>query len=141
MQHVGSSCPGTFCIRGHFVSVANSTADAMSPPSHASRAPAPVSSQTSSDPAYAGRRVTTTVPSPIGPLTLLAIDGALAGLYMEEHRHGPRAVGLANGRNPVTIVVPCHRVVGSDGRLTGYGGGLDRKSQLLALERRAAGAG
>lgn len=45
-----------------------------------------------------------------------------------------RAVGLANGRNPISIVVPCHRVVGADGSLTGYGGGLDRKRVLLALE-------
>ncbi len=46
-----------------------------------------------------------------------------------------RAVGAANGRNPVAIVVPCHRVIGADGTLTGYGGGLDRKAWLLALER------
>ena len=46
-----------------------------------------------------------------------------------------RAVGLANGRNPVSIIVPCHRVVGSDGSLTGYGGGLERKRFLLDLER------
>jgi methylated-DNA-[protein]-cysteine S-methyltransferase len=46
-----------------------------------------------------------------------------------------RAVGLANGRNPVAIVVPCHRVVGADGTLTGYGGGLERKQLLLDLER------
>lgn len=45
-----------------------------------------------------------------------------------------RAVGLANGRNPVSIVVPCHRVIGADGSLTGYGGGLDRKRYLLGLE-------
>jgi len=45
-----------------------------------------------------------------------------------------RAVGLANGRNPISIIVPCHRVVGSSGDLTGYGGGLDRKRRLLALE-------
>ncbi|MEU3689853.1 methylated-DNA--[protein]-cysteine S-methyltransferase [Streptomyces narbonensis] len=45
-----------------------------------------------------------------------------------------RAVGLANGKNPVGIVVPCHRVVGAGGGLTGYGGGLDRKQRLLALE-------
>jgi methylated-DNA-[protein]-cysteine S-methyltransferase len=50
-----------------------------------------------------------------------------------------RAVGLANGRNPVSIVVPCHRVVGSDGSLTGYGGGLPRKHYLLALEQRVSG--
>jgi len=46
-----------------------------------------------------------------------------------------RAVGLANGRNPVGIVVPCHRVVGSTGRLTGYGGGMERKRFLLDLEQ------
>jgi methylated-DNA-[protein]-cysteine S-methyltransferase len=47
-----------------------------------------------------------------------------------------RAVGLANGRNPVAVIVPCHRVIGSDGSLTGYGGGLERKSFLLELEAR-----
>lgn len=50
-----------------------------------------------------------------------------------------RAVGLANGRNPISIVVPCHRVIGASGSLTGYGGGLERKQFLLALERRVAG--
>jgi methylated-DNA-[protein]-cysteine S-methyltransferase len=45
-----------------------------------------------------------------------------------------RAVGLANGRNPVPIVLPCHRVIGADGSLTGYGGGLERKRFLLAHE-------
>lgn len=45
-----------------------------------------------------------------------------------------RAIGAAVGRNPIGIVIPCHRVVGSDGSLTGYAGGLDRKRQLLALE-------
>jgi len=47
-----------------------------------------------------------------------------------------RAVGLANGANPIGIVVPCHRVIGSDGGLTGYGGGLERKRWLLAHEER-----
>jgi methylated-DNA-[protein]-cysteine S-methyltransferase len=47
-----------------------------------------------------------------------------------------RAVGLANGSNPIPIVIPCHRVIGSNGRLTGYGGGLPIKEKLLALERR-----
>jgi methylated-DNA-[protein]-cysteine S-methyltransferase len=46
-----------------------------------------------------------------------------------------RAVGLANGRNPIPIIVPCHRVIGADGSLTGYGGGLPRKQWLLAHER------
>ena len=49
-----------------------------------------------------------------------------------------RAVGAANGRNPISIVVPCHRVVGRDGSLTGYAGGLARKAFLLELERPAA---
>jgi methylated-DNA-[protein]-cysteine S-methyltransferase len=156
----------------------------------------------------------TVTDSPIGPLTLVARDGVLHGLYMGdlgagEHRHAPdptrlgrrddtglepaqhqlveyfagtrrefdvemdvdgtpfqrqvwdglcripygetrsygqlaaeigrpgasRAVGLANGRNPVGIIVPCHRVIGADGSLTGYGGGIERKAALLALER------
>lgn len=46
-----------------------------------------------------------------------------------------RAVGLANGRNPISIIVPCHRVIGSNGSLTGYGGGIDRKRALLDLEQ------
>jgi methylated-DNA-[protein]-cysteine S-methyltransferase len=46
-----------------------------------------------------------------------------------------RAVGLANGRNPLPIVIPCHRVIGANGSLTGYGGGLPIKQRLLALER------
>jgi methylated-DNA-[protein]-cysteine S-methyltransferase len=157
------------------------------------------------------------IESPIGPLTLVADNGRLSGLYMEVRGHDPgpaglgqpgaveddevltaaasqlgayfageltgfdlplsldgtgfqrtvwaglrdipygetisygqlarrigqpsasRAVGLANGRNPVSIVVPCHRVIGSDGSLTGYGGGVDRKHYLLALEQRVSG--
>ena len=59
--------------------------------------------------------------------------GAIAG-GLGLTGHGARAVGLANGANPLAIVVPCHRVVGSKGALTGYAGGLDRKRQLLALE-------
>jgi methylated-DNA-[protein]-cysteine S-methyltransferase len=51
-----------------------------------------------------------------------------------------RAVGAANGRNPIPIVVPCHRVIGSDGRLTGFAGGLDTKAWLLDHERRTLGA-
>ncbi len=47
-----------------------------------------------------------------------------------------RAVGLANGRNPLAIIVPCHRVIGVDGSLTGYAGGVNRKRQLLELEAR-----
>ncbi len=153
------------------------------------------------------------VASPCGPLTLVAEDGALRGLYMTEQRHRPdettfgepdpgaeifvhaetelkeyfagrrrafdvplafagtpfqqrvwaelrkipygttisygeladrlgspgasRAVGLANGKNPIGIIVPCHRVVGANGSLTGYGGGLERKRYLLDFEQGA----
>ena len=48
-----------------------------------------------------------------------------------------RAVGMANSKNPIPIIIPCHRVIGKDGSLTGFGGGLDVKKQLLALEKRA----
>ena len=51
--------------------------------------------------------------------------------------HGSRAVGRANGRNPIPIVIPCHRVVGADGTLTGYAGGVERKQLLLDLETEA----
>ena len=49
-----------------------------------------------------------------------------------------RAVGGANHRNPISLIQPCHRVIGANGRLTGYGGGLDKKEALLALERRVS---
>ncbi|HEX9065544.1 MAG TPA: methylated-DNA--[protein]-cysteine S-methyltransferase [Streptosporangiaceae bacterium] len=162
-------------------------------------------------------RAHTVIESPIGPLTLIAQDGRLAGVLMEMTRYTPeeqnrgevvgpgdepvldaaaaqldayfageltefdlpltmngtgfqrtvwaglqaipygqtisygelarrigqpsafRAVGLANGRNPVSIVVPCHRVIGADGSLTGYGGGMERKRFLLGLEQRVSG--
>jgi methylated-DNA-[protein]-cysteine S-methyltransferase len=60
--------------------------------------------------------------------------GKLAGLM--GNPNACRAVGLANGSNPIPIVIPCHRVIGSNGKLTGYGGGLPIKEKLLALERR-----
>jgi len=53
-----------------------------------------------------------------------------------DNPNASRAVGLANGSNPIPIVIPCHRVIGSNGKLTGYGGGLPIKEKLLALERR-----
>lgn len=59
--------------------------------------------------------------------------GALAG-GLGLAGHGARAVGAANGRNPIPVVVPCHRVIGSDGTLTGYAGGLGIKRTLLELE-------
>ena len=153
-------------------------------------------------------RAYTVIDSPVGPLTLVATDGALSGLYMDRQRYRPppqtvgerngapfrevidqlteyvagrrreftvpvrltgtpfqrtvwaalreipyggtmsyselalsigrpaaaRAVGLANGKNPISIIVPCHRVVGATGSLTGYGGGLPRKQYLLDFE-------
>ena len=53
----------------------------------------------------------------------------------------PRAAGAANARNPISIVIPCHRVVGSGGALTGYAGGIERKRRLLELERGGARGG
>jgi methylated-DNA-[protein]-cysteine S-methyltransferase len=159
--------------------------------------------------APAGPRCHTVADSPVGPLTLVAAGGTLAGLYMHRQRHHPpteafgvpdatvfaeavrqlhayfagqltefelpltltgtafqrrvwtalgeipygetvsygqladrigkptaaRPVGLAVGRNPIGIIIPCHRVVGSTGKLTGYAGGLSRKQYLLDLER------
>jgi methylated-DNA-[protein]-cysteine S-methyltransferase len=56
------------------------------------------------------------------------------------HPRAARAVGAANGRNPLAIVLPCHRLVGADGRLTGYGGGLEAKRALLEHEARVLAA-
>jgi len=67
------------------------------------------------------------------------IDPALFNTDVEPWRRA-RVVGAANGRNPISLIVPCHRVIGADGSLTGYGGGLERKRALLDLERRVAGA-
>jgi methylated-DNA-[protein]-cysteine S-methyltransferase len=52
-----------------------------------------------------------------------------------------RAVGLANGSNPISIVIPCHRVIGANGKLTGYGGGIERKAALLDFEKAVRAAG
>lgn len=57
------------------------------------------------------------------------------GANADSARTSPRAVGMAVGRNPISIIIPCHRIVGADGSLTGYAGGIDRKISLLALER------
>ena len=53
-----------------------------------------------------------------------------------DNPNGSRAVGLANGRNPIAVIVPCHRVIGADGSLTGFGGGIPRKQWLLSHEGR-----
>ena len=78
------------------------------------------------------------------PLALLGIPYGETVSYGElarriERPSAFRAVGAANGQNPLSIVIPCHRVIGSNGQLVGYGGGLPVKSALLALERRVAG--
>lgn len=70
-------------------------------------------------------------------LALTEIPYGETRTYAEQARRlgtGARAVGSANARNPVPIVIPCHRLVGSDGRLTGFGGGLELKEWLLRLE-------
>lgn len=98
---------------------------------------------------FAGERTGFDLPlAPVGTAFQLAAWTALRAIPYGETRSyaaqaraigrpaAVRAVGAANGRNPLGIVVPCHRVVGSDGSLTGYGGGVDRKRWLLAHEQR-----
>lgn len=75
---------------------------------------------------------------------LLTIEFGATRTYHEQsvelgHPDAIRAVANANGRNRIAIIIPCHRVIGSDGRLTGYGGGLERKKWLLDHERRHSG--
>jgi methylated-DNA-[protein]-cysteine S-methyltransferase len=100
---------------------------------------------------FAGQRTTFDVDlAPRGTPFQLAAWEALLSIpygetvsYREQARrlgdvNKSRAVGAANGRNPIPIIVPCHRVVGSDGSLTGFGGGLDTKAWLLDHERSVA---
>jgi methylated-DNA-[protein]-cysteine S-methyltransferase len=111
---------------------------------------APVSAQL--DEYFAGRRQRFDVPLDlVGTQFQLSVWQALLAIPFGETRsYGDvartigrldrvRAVGAANGRNPIAIIVPCHRVIGSDGSLTGYGGGLHRKRVLLDLEAGVAG--
>ena len=96
---------------------------------------------------FAGERVHFDVPlAPRGTAGQLAVWKAISTVpYGETISYGelarragipnaPRAAGAATGRNPIGIIVPCHRIVGANGKLTGYAGGLDRKRALLALE-------
>ena len=95
---------------------------------------------------FAGTRREFDLPlAPAGTPFQLAVWRALRAIPYGETRSyaqlaqavgagGPRAVGLANGSNPLPIIVPCHRVIGSDGSLTGFGGGLPIKHALLTLE-------
>ena len=100
---------------------------------------------------FAGERRDFDVPlAPTGTAYQHRVWGALRGIgygqtasYADvarrigQTRAASRAVGLANGRNPIPIIVPCHRVIGADGALTGYAGGTDRKRALLDLEQEA----
>jgi methylated-DNA-[protein]-cysteine S-methyltransferase len=101
---------------------------------------------------FAGERRDFDLPlDPVGTPFQLTVWAALRDIpYAETINYGQlagrvgnpnssRAVGLANGRNPISIVVPCHRVIGADGNMTGYGGGLPRKRFLLMLEQRVSG--
>jgi methylated-DNA-[protein]-cysteine S-methyltransferase len=107
--------------------------------------------RTQIDEYFEGRRQVFELPlHPLGTPFQLEVWHALAGIpygatvsYGEVARRigqpqAVRAVGAANGRNPLPIVLPCHRVIGSDGSLTGFGGGLPTKRFLLALEDRVA---
>ncbi len=98
---------------------------------------------------FAGERAAFELPlAPAGTAFQLRVWQALRGIPAGETRSygeiaagigqpsASRAVGAANGANPIGIIVPCHRVVGADGKLTGYAGGLDRKRWLLAHEAR-----
>ena len=100
---------------------------------------------------FAGTRTAFDVPTaPVGTEFQLAVWQQLRAIpYGETRTYGElaialgnpkavRAVGLANGRNPLSIVVPCHRVIGADGSMTGFGGGVERKEFLLALEHAPA---
>ncbi len=100
---------------------------------------------------FAGERIDFDLPlSPRGTAFQLAVWQGLRGIpYAQTISYGElarrigrpravRAVGAANGANPLSIIVPCHRVIGSNGSLTGYGGGLPAKQWLLAHERRHA---
>jgi methylated-DNA-[protein]-cysteine S-methyltransferase len=102
---------------------------------------------------FAGSRRSFDLPmAPVGTVFQRSVWAALAAIpYGELHSYrdiaraigrpaATRAVGAANGRNPLPIVVPCHRVVGSDGSLTGFAGGLEIKRQLLQLEGALPGA-
>jgi O-6-methylguanine DNA methyltransferase len=74
------------------------------------------------------------IETPLGPMLAVATSDELLLLEFADRRAVPLQVRRANGDNGIAILIPCHRVIGSDGKLTGYGGGLWRKQSLLALE-------
>jgi methylated-DNA-[protein]-cysteine S-methyltransferase len=115
------------------------------------RALAPVAAQLADY--FAGRRLAFDVPlAPVGTAFQLKVWLALREIpYGRTTTYGEiatglgrptasRAVGLANGRNPLAVIVPCHRVIGANGSLTGFGGGLPRKRWLLEHERKVLAA-
>ena len=124
-----------------------------SPPDGARHEPAALASAAAQLAEYfAGRRLRFDLPlSPAGTAFQLRVWAALREIpYGRTTTYGEiatdlgqptaaRAVGLANGRNPLAVIVPCHRVIGRDGTLTGFGGGLDRKRWLLDHERAVLG--
>ena len=71
---------------------------------------------------------------PYGKTVTYGAVGAMAAERLGKERFSARAVGAAVGRNPISVIVPCHRVVGANGSLIGYAGGLNRKESLLTLE-------
>lgn len=119
----------------------------------AKRTPILTAAQTQLREFFAGERVVFELPlAPQGTAfqrlvwqQLLAIPFGTTATYGDVARAigrpaASRAVGAANGRNPIAIIIPCHRVIGADGTLTGYGGGMPTKKWLLAHERRIAPA-
>jgi methylated-DNA-[protein]-cysteine S-methyltransferase len=124
--------------------------EGWSPPVSALRESDPVLATTARqlDAYFAGRLRTFDLPlAPAGTPFQQRVWSALCGIPFGETRSyaqlakaigkpsAMRAVGAANGRNPIAIVVPCHRVIGADGSLTGFGGGIERKKFLLSLEQ------
>ncbi len=128
---------------------------AARPDDHWEQSPAPFAEAARQlDDYFAGRRHTFDLPlAPTGTPFQRDVLAALQQIPYGETRSyadlaravgrpkATRAVGAANGRNPLPIVIPCHRAIGSDGSLTGFGGGLATKRFLLDLERRHAAAG
>jgi methylated-DNA-[protein]-cysteine S-methyltransferase len=142
---------GTLLLAGDAAALANvhfqSGPKPLQPPAHWRRDCAPFARAISQLDEYftAGRRVFDLTLAPVGTAFQLLVWRALRSIPYGETRSyaqlagqvgqgGARAVGLANGANPLPIIIPCHRVIGADGSLTGFGGGLGIKRALLSLE-------
>ena len=139
---------GELLLTGDGVALTGLDWDGPTPPAGAVEDAGPFAAVLAELDAYfAGQLTAFTVPvAPRGTPFQTRVWAALVGIphgttisYGEQARrlgvpNASRAVGAANGRNPVSIVVPCHRVIGGNGSLTGYGGGLERKKWLLDFE-------